>query len=884
MTTGTRPVRHKLPLLHRLAWILILIETTNAATIVYPALQAETTAATTDEKDPPNMTTSDGGNATTQRPAKPSALGVGDITSGETTSIVSTTSRPNVTLNKTVSDAVTSTKSTTASPVILVTSVKSTTESSLDQVTASEGTTASPFVQVTTTRLPSSQVATVKSTTGHPSDQVTEAPSGEVTTTTTTTESPSTSVTMPGSDAVTVSKTTTEPPFYQTTTRKPTERPVVLATTKKSTTERPDSHVSTLKSTTARPVTQVTTMKSTTRLPSSQVTSVKSPTGRPGIDATGTVTSEVGSSETTSESSSVTVTYAMTVLHSSTARPTVQLTTMKSTAESPSGQATTKKSSIDNQSSHVTSTVNSEMNTVKLTTKQPSTPVNETAGGDVTSATSSESPSVQATTGAIPTESPSITETEAVGTEAAAAESTTQRPHMNANDTVNSEEPAVESTSERPSFQATVAIGDGLTTTTSTTVRPDAQVTKAVSTTSTTEGGVIVDVILVTKPEPVASTTPPSHNLGDIVQGAVVAPQGSQAVEGGDSVVIEVVPILTGNATADTHSTFRPSLQEEKKRKKKRTGLKKLFTNRYMRTYVTKHCGVPNERMRRIVGGKVTALERYPWTVGIWTKYGQRPYCGGVIISWLFVLTAGHCTRNKVAHDLRVSFGLSEIDRDRVMTEQQEHLIDVAVIHQNSLFKDIVHGDDISVLKVSKPLQSGGYPVTPICIPEATGTQITTKDIVGTEGVVAGWGRTKYGGESSKQLREVWLPIVSNNACSEIFKDILKIREEMICAGDINGTKDACQGDSGGSLMWQSKADDRWYTLGVVSFGVKCAEPGYYGTYTRVQSYLDWICQVTDGLLCFGSSSNKSVTLPSMSTSDKKDKFPRERRSLYSTN
>ncbi|KAH6939239.1 hypothetical protein HPB50_016558 [Hyalomma asiaticum] len=256
-----------------------------------------------------------------------------------------------------------------------------------------------------------------------------------------------------------------------------------------------------------------------------------------------------------------------------------------------------------------------------------------------------------------------------------------------------------------------------------------------------------------------------------------------------------------------------------------------------------------------------------------------------------------HSVSSKVAHDLRVSFGLSEIDPDRVMTEQQEHLIDVAVIHQNPLFKDIVHGDDISVLKVRKPLQSGGYPVTPICIPEATGTQITTKDIVGTEGVVAGWGRTKrpiqahiasfcilIGGESSKQLREVWLPIVSNNACSEIFKDILKIRDEMICAGDINGTKDACQGDSGGSLMWQSKADDRWYTLGIVSFGVKCAEPGYYGTYTRVQSYLDWICQVTDGLLCFGSSSYKSVTLPSTSTREKKDKFPRERRSLYSIN
>lgn len=48
------------------------------------------------------------------------------------------------------------------------------------------------------------------------------------------------------------------------------------------------------------------------------------------------------------------------------------------------------------------------------------------------------------------------------------------------------------------------------------------------------------------------------------------------------------------------------------------------------------------------------------------------------------------------------------------------------------------------------------------------------------------------------------------------------------------------QGDSGGPLLHQL-ANGRWVNIGIVSWGIRCGEPGRPGIYTRVNSYLDWI-------------------------------------------
>ncbi|KAK1876288.1 Prothrombin [Dissostichus eleginoides] len=251
---------------------------------------------------------------------------------------------------------------------------------------------------------------------------------------------------------------------------------------------------------------------------------------------------------------------------------------------------------------------------------------------------------------------------------------------------------------------------------------------------------------------------------------------------------------------------------------------------------------------KRIVGGDDAEVASAPWQVMLYKRSPQELLCGASLISDQWILTAAHCilyppwNKNFTASDILVRLG----KHNRAQFErgiEKIVAIDEIIVHPKYNWK-VNLNRDIALLHLRRPVVFTDQ-IHPICLPskKVAKTLMTS----GFKGRVTGWGNLKETWNPSARnlptvLQQIHLPIVDPDICRASTN--VKTTDNMFCAGfkpDDAVRGDACEGDSGGPFVMKYPADNRWYQMGIVSWGEGCDRDGKYGFYTHLFRMGRWM-------------------------------------------
>eukprot|EP01134_Creolimax_fragrantissima_P007705 CFRG7705T1 len=226
-------------------------------------------------------------------------------------------------------------------------------------------------------------------------------------------------------------------------------------------------------------------------------------------------------------------------------------------------------------------------------------------------------------------------------------------------------------------------------------------------------------------------------------------------------------------------------------------------------------------QMEKIVTA-TQATEAIPFMASIQDReFGKM--CRGSVVGSYWILTAAHCVSQYAVNG---SYNALEVWLGGVNFEENApstviNPVDV-YIHEYYNIGGVGNMYDIALLKLAEPTD-----IEPVRL-----AFNSSFEEPGVTGFI---------------LDVTEVPIVSDEACIEAFHDSFDATS-MVCAGyDEDGAK-ACEGDSGGPMYIQDLENQEYYQVGIVSFGLGCANEGFYGVYSSVNYFETWIRATMDGI------------------------------------
>ncbi|CAF2563150.1 unnamed protein product [Rotaria sp. Silwood2] len=255
-------------------------------------------------------------------------------------------------------------------------------------------------------------------------------------------------------------------------------------------------------------------------------------------------------------------------------------------------------------------------------------------------------------------------------------------------------------------------------------------------------------------------------------------------------------------------------------------------------------CGCPIKSNIKIINGQSSNQGAWPWMV----SYGPKRIhvCGGALITSEYIITAAHCLHSNDKNNpiditnIEIRIGITNLND---VTYENLFSIRKVILHND--FNPNTYKNDIALIRLDRSVIQSDT-IQMLCLPRFT-SYIYPR--VNTTVIAIGWGHTidpliDSNSQISTQLQQTFLPILpiikyNNNNTNLCFNQEIDSPNQQFCAGYENGLSDTCQADSGSPLMFFN--EQHWELVGIVSYGIGCAQKMLPGVYTRVSAYIDWI-------------------------------------------